>query len=119
MSPLKERTDRWDPERTYVIGHQRPDLDAIASALGYAWYLNEIGQKVTAARAGQPGEQALFALRRFEMAPPQLLTGVAPTFGHAALPQPFVTPEAPLPAAMGPSPPCMKIRPKNSASCKL
>src|SRR5215470_9136568 len=95
----KDRTDRWDPEKTYVIGHQRPDTDAIASALGYAWYLNQIGQKVTPARAGQPNEQAQFALRRFAQAAPQLLTGVAPTFGHAAVPQPTVSPSDPLPAA--------------------
>ncbi|CEK15427.1 DHHA2 domain-containing protein [Chthonomonas calidirosea] len=96
----KERGDRWDPEVTYVIGHQRPDTDAIASALGYAWFLNQIGKKVTPARAGQPGEQALFALSRFSMAPPMLLTGVAPTFGHCARHQGVVAPDAPLPAAM-------------------
>jgi manganese-dependent inorganic pyrophosphatase len=93
--------DRWDKNRTYVIGHQRPDTDAIASALGYAWYLTAIGQQnVTAARAGQPGEQALFALRRFEHPTPQLLAGVAPTFGHIAVHQPSVLPDSPLPAAM-------------------
>jgi manganese-dependent inorganic pyrophosphatase len=99
MMPVSK--DRWDTNRTYVIGHQRPDTDAIASALGYAWYLNAIGQEnVTAARAGQPGEQALFALKRFEQPAPMLLAGVAPTFGHIAAPQPSVLPDAPLPAAM-------------------
>jgi manganese-dependent inorganic pyrophosphatase len=83
-----------------VIGHQRPDTDAIASALGYAWYLNQIGEPVTAARAGQPGEQAVFALERFGQTPPYLLTGVAPTFGHCARPQASVRPDAFLPAAM-------------------
>jgi manganese-dependent inorganic pyrophosphatase len=93
--------DRWDKNRTYVIGHQRPDTDAIASALGYAWYLQATGEEnVTAARAGQPGEQALFALRRFEQPAPVLLAGVAPTFGHIAMQQPTVLPDAPLPAAM-------------------
>lgn len=101
MPTPKDRYELWSAEVTYVIGHQRPDTDAIASALGYAWYLTAIGQPdVLAARAGQPGEQAQFALRRFEMPPPQLLTGVAPTFGHAAVHQPPVSPEAPLPAAM-------------------
>src|SRR5436309_4250715 len=101
MAGTKDRHDAWDPKTIYVIGHQRPDTDAIASALGYAWYLNETGQEnVTAARAGQPGEQALFALKRFELAAPVLLAGVAPTFGHIATPQPSVLPEAPLPAAM-------------------
>lgn len=97
---MKERSDRWDPGTTYVIGHQRPDTDAIASALGYAWFLNSVGQTVCAARAGQPGEQAVFALERFKQTPPVLLTGVAPTFGHCARPQTSVAPDAPLPAAM-------------------
>lgn len=93
--------DRWDSNSIYVIGHQRPDTDAIASALGYGWYLKQTGQEnVVSARAGQPGEQAVFALKRFEQAPPQLLAGVAPTFGHVATPQPSVLPGAPLPAAM-------------------
>ncbi|HLK57385.1 MAG TPA: DHHA2 domain-containing protein [Chthonomonadaceae bacterium] len=101
MVTTKDRHDRWDPKMTYVIGHRRPDTDAIASALGYAWYLREIGQEnIMAARAGQPGEQAMFALKRFELQPPLLLTGVAPTFGHAAKPQPSVSPNDPLPAAM-------------------
>ncbi len=97
---MKERTDRWDPGVTYVIGHQRPDTDAIASALGYAWFLNQTGTPVTAARAGQPGEQALFALNQFQVSPPLLLTGVAPTFGHCTRPQGAVLPNASLPAAM-------------------
>jgi manganese-dependent inorganic pyrophosphatase len=101
MPTPKDRHDPWAPELLYVVGHQRPDTDAIASALGYAWYLNAIGQEnARAARAGQPGEQAQFALKRFEQAAPRLLTGVAPTFGHAAISQPSVSPDAPLPAAM-------------------
>ncbi len=97
---MRERTDRWDPEITYVIGHQRPDTDSIASAMGYAWFLNSTGRKVTAARAGQPGDQAVFALQRFQQTPPLLLTGVAPTFGHCVRSQSTVSPDASLPAAM-------------------
>ena len=101
MPNPKERTDAWDPKMTYVIGHQRPDTDAIASALGYAWYLSAAGEpNVVAARAGQPGEQAVFALKRFEQTSPHLLSGVAPTFGHVAQEQSYVLPESPLPFAM-------------------
>ena len=101
MVMLKDRTDRWDPSKTYVIGHQRPDTDSIASALGYAWFLERTGDdSVVAARAGQPGEQAIYALKRFEQSSPTLLTGVAPTFGHVASMQPFVRPDDPLPVAM-------------------
>lgn len=101
MLVAKDRSDRWDPSRIYVIGHQRPDTDSIASALGYAWFLAATGQDdVMAARAGQPGEQATYALKRFELASPTLLTGVAPTFGHVATMQTSVKPDDPLPAAM-------------------
>lgn len=101
MPTPKDRVDAWDPKMTYVIGHQRPDTDAIASALGYAWYLTSMGETNTvAARAGQPGDQAVFALKRFEQAAPLLLSGVAPTFGHVAQEQAYVLPESPLPYAM-------------------
>jgi manganese-dependent inorganic pyrophosphatase len=97
MPPTIDRTELWDPSVTYVIGHQRPDTDAIASAIGYAWFLQETGNaEVVAARAGQPGEQAHYALERFGQDPPRLLTGVAPTFAHVVERRPPVAPETPL-----------------------
>lgn len=93
----------WDPALLYVVGHQRPDTDSIAAALGYAWFLKETGvEGVTAARAGHPAAQALFVLHRFGLHAPQLLTNVAPTFGHAARPQASVREEAPLADALEP-----------------
>ncbi len=75
----------WEVGLTYVIGHQRPDTDAIGAALGFAWYLDAAGEKgVVAARCGQPSARSRFALERFQQAAPRLLTGVAPTFAHAA-----------------------------------
>ncbi|MFN3652069.1 MAG: DHHA2 domain-containing protein [Armatimonadota bacterium] len=97
----QERHEPWEAGITYVIGHQRPDTDAIASALGYAWYLSELEDyPVVAARTGHPAVQTQFALRRFELRPPRLLTSVAPTFGHIAVPQACVSPESGLSAAM-------------------
>jgi manganese-dependent inorganic pyrophosphatase len=94
---LSETALLWDPEKVYVIGHLRPDTDAIASAAGYGWYLNATGRsEVVAARTGQPSAQTIFALHRFEIAPPILLPSVAPTFGHAARAQEGMAPEAPL-----------------------
>jgi len=96
-----ERLEFWDPAFTYVIGHQRPDTDAIASALGYAWFLTETGQEnIQAARTGQPGEQTTYALKRFEQPAPTLLTAVATTFHHVAEPRVTVTPDAPLSEAL-------------------
>jgi manganese-dependent inorganic pyrophosphatase len=96
-----ERQETWDPALTYVVGHQRPDTDAVASALGYAWYLSATGEEnVLAVRAGQPAEQTLWALRRFGQRAPRLLTGVAPTFAHVARPGQTVSPDAPLAEAI-------------------
>jgi manganese-dependent inorganic pyrophosphatase len=98
---VKDRYETWDPDTTYVIGHQRPDTDAIGSALGYAWFLQQTGvERVKAIRAGQPVEQTRFALERFGQTPPRLLTGVAPTFGHVARTQVTIAPDAPLSEAV-------------------
>ena len=53
-----------------VIGHRNPDTDAIASAVGYAWVLNESarqrnsGESYLAARTGKVSAQTAFALGR-------------------------------------------------------
>ena len=101
MPTPRERHDPWRTDLTYIIGHQRPDMDAIASALGYAWLLGQTGDdKVVAARAGQVGAQAAFALGYFGTRPPRVLSSAAPTFGHVASAQEPVTPDALLGEAM-------------------
>ncbi len=101
MPAPRERHDPWQAGLTYIIGHQRPDMDAIASAVGYAWFLGQTGdEKIVAARAGQVGAQAAFALGYFGTRPPRVLSSAAPTFGHVASPQEPVTPDAPLGEAM-------------------
>lgn len=75
----------WDPACIYVVGHQRPDSDAIGSALSYAWFLRERGDsEVVAARCGHPGSETRFALERWEMEAPAYLPSVWSTCGHAA-----------------------------------
>ena len=101
MPAPRERHDPWQTDLTYIIGHQRPDMDAIASAVGYAWFLGQTGdEKVVAARAGQVGAQAAFALGYFGTRPPRVLSSAAPTFGHVASPQEPVTPDDLLGEAM-------------------
>lgn len=97
----RERHDPWRSDLTYVIGHQRPDMDAIGSALGYAWCLSQ-GQQdgVVAARTGPIGSQSAFALGYFGLRPPRTLSSAAPTFAHVASPQAPVAPDAPLTEAM-------------------
>lgn len=93
--------ETWEPSVTYVIGHQHPDTDAIAAALGYAWYLTALGdESAKAARAGEPSEQTLFALEWFGQDAPPLLMDAAPTFRHAAQWEAAVSPEAPLSEAI-------------------
>jgi manganese-dependent inorganic pyrophosphatase len=66
---------------TYVVGHVNPDTDSIASAIGYAWLLNERdGIDAIAARAGSPNPQTTWVLKRLEMSPPELLTDASPRF---------------------------------------
>lgn len=95
-------TSPWNPDRQYVVGHQRPDMDAVASAAGYAWYLKRTGEAPDAepARAGAVPPQAVFAFKRFEWPMPRLLSTVAPTFGQAAVKVPAVPPEVPLSAGL-------------------
>ena len=101
MPLITDSHETWDPNVTYVIGHQRPDTDAIASALGYAWFLTNTGsENVVASRAGQPNGQVAFALQRFEQAAPRLLAAVAPTFAHVLRTQVALTPDQPISQAM-------------------
>lgn len=67
------------PDSILVIGHRNPDTDAIASAVAYAWLLNSLGgEKYVAGRTGQVNAQTAFALQRFEVEPPALVTDVHP-----------------------------------------
>ncbi len=103
MAATRERHDPWHTDLTYVIGHQRPDTDSIAAAMGYAWCLDQAeGQedRVVAARAGQVGPQAAFALGFFGLKAPRVLSSAAPTFAHVATQQIPVRPYAPLAEAM-------------------
>ncbi len=94
-------TPTWRAGVLYVVGHQRPDMDAIASALAFAWLLAQHGEgAVEAARIGPLPPQAQWALARFGVEPPPLLLSVAPTFAHVAVPVDALRPDAPLSAAL-------------------
>jgi manganese-dependent inorganic pyrophosphatase len=60
-----------------VIGHRNPDTDAIASAIGYAWVLNQQGSaRYVAGRTGKVNAQTAFALERFGIEAPLLVSEV-------------------------------------------
>jgi manganese-dependent inorganic pyrophosphatase len=105
MTPAHYETEQpalpWRAGALYVVGHQRPDMDAIASALAYAWLLTQQGEvEVEAARAGPLPAQSVWALRRFGTKAPGLLISVAPTFAHVCRSGKSLAPEAPLAEAL-------------------
>ncbi|MEP7286078.1 MAG: DHHA2 domain-containing protein [Chloroflexota bacterium] len=78
-----------NPETILVIGHRNPDTDAIASAVGYAWLLNTDGTgDYLAGRAGEINAQTAFALQRFAIEPPPLISDVWGRVRDIAKPQP-------------------------------
>ncbi len=90
--------------RTLVIGHLRPDTDAIAAALGYAWVLAHEPSRgdpspPVAARCGNVGRQTAWALERFQTEAPELVTDVAPSFAAVARPVAAIAPGAPIDVA--------------------
>ena len=60
-----------------IFGHTAPDTDATASALIWAWYLNEIAKKPAQAYVlGEPNTEAAFVLERWGFKRPDILTGI-------------------------------------------
>lgn len=62
--------------KTYVIGHKKPDTDSIAAAIGYAFVKNVEGTEAIPARAGPLNLETQYALNKFRVEPPRLLTNV-------------------------------------------
>jgi manganese-dependent inorganic pyrophosphatase len=86
-----------DPNRIFVIGHVNPDTDAIASAMGYAWLLQERdGANAVAARSGAINRQTSWVLRELNLEPPLLFNDASPRFDSVMHRLDTVTPERPL-----------------------
>jgi manganese-dependent inorganic pyrophosphatase len=78
-----------------VIGHRNPDLDSIASALGYAYLKQTQGVNAIAARAGKINLETKYALNYFHLEPPKLVDDLYPRLGDSDLLQlPIVTPDS-------------------------
>ena len=81
----------------FVIGHVNPDMDSIASAIGYAWLLKERdGLETIAARAGALNPQTSWVLKRLGIDTPTLLTDASPRFESVSRRFATITPEQPL-----------------------
>ena len=57
----------------YITGHQHPDTDSIASAIGYAFFKRANGVKAVPCRLGKIGTETRFLLDRFGFQEPMLL----------------------------------------------
>jgi len=70
-------------EAIFVMGHRNPDMDAIASAMGYAWLLGQLqdGNMYLAGRTGTVNSQTQFALDTFQMEAPTLISDVRKRVG--------------------------------------
>ena len=76
-----------------VIGHKNPDLDSIASALGYAYMRQQEGVNAVAARAGKLNLETKYVLDYFHVEPPKLVDDLYPRLGDSQLVMPpTVTP---------------------------
>lgn len=83
--------------QTFVIGHQNPDTDSIASAMGYAWLLRERdGLDTVAARAGAINPQTSWVLKFLGLEAPYLLTDASPRFSSVMRRLDSVQPDQPL-----------------------
>jgi len=80
----------------YVVGHVNPDTDAIASAMGYAWLLQDQGQNAIAARAGHLNPQTTWVLNYLKIEQPTLLTDASPRFSAISHRLNTAAPEHPL-----------------------
>ncbi len=82
---------------TYVTGHVNPDTDSIASAIGYAWLINERdGIDIRPARAGAINQQTNWVLKLLQIDPPYLLTDASPRFESVVRRLDTTRPEDPL-----------------------
>lgn len=59
--------------KVLVFGHANPDTDTIASAISYAYLLNQTGYEATAYALGAPSEETQFALDTFGVKAPQVI----------------------------------------------
>jgi len=84
-------------DKIFVIGHINPDTDSIASAMGYAWLLNQRdGLETVASRAGAINTQTSWVLKRLEIDPPFLLTDASPRFESVTRQLDTILPDSPL-----------------------
>ena len=65
-----------ESKKVWVVGHKNPDTDSICAAISYAYLKNQSGDKKTyvAKRAGAVNEETRYALERFGVEEPPLVS---------------------------------------------
>lgn len=97
MANIPSTPNLRDLNRVYVIGHVNPDTDAIASAMGYAWLLQQRdGLNAVAARSGAVNRQTAWVLRTLSLEPPMLFNDASPRFDSVMRRLDTVKPDRPL-----------------------
>ncbi|MBL8090814.1 MAG: DHH family phosphoesterase [Anaerolineales bacterium] len=87
-------------DKIFVVGHINPDTDSVASAMGYAWLLQERdGKETVAARAGALNAQTSWVLKTLNLEAPFLLTDASPRFELVMHRLDSITPTSQLGAA--------------------
>lgn len=85
----------------YIAGHVNPDIDSIASAIGYAWLLRKRdGKNAIAVRTGSLTSQASWILQAVGIEQPLLITDASPRFNRIVRPLPPIHPDRPLHEAL-------------------
>ncbi|NBZ88323.1 manganese-dependent inorganic pyrophosphatase [Stagnihabitans tardus] len=60
-----------------VFGHKSPDTDSTGSPIAWAWYLSEVkGTPAKACLLGEPNTEALFVLKHWDLAKPEIIGDV-------------------------------------------
>jgi manganese-dependent inorganic pyrophosphatase len=79
----------------YLLGHRQPDTDSIASAIGYAEFLNrsEPGRYIPA-RCGDMNPETEYVLQQFGIPAPLLLRNVKPKLADISFKKVFALPES-------------------------
>jgi manganese-dependent inorganic pyrophosphatase len=97
MANIPSTPNLRDLNRVYVIGHVNPDTDSIASAMGYAWLLQQRdGLNAIAARSGAINRQTSWVLRTLNLEAPLLFNDASPRFDSVMRRLDTVTPDRPL-----------------------
>ena len=73
----------------YITGHQHPDTDSIASAIGYAFFKRTQGIQAIPCRLGDINNESAYLLKRFGFHEPQLLRDARITLAGLNIDEPY------------------------------